>query len=697
MATAPALLLMGLSAALRGAPAPQALQPVVDTSLVDTLQGSSMLRDGVLSPSQTMVVAAHQSSGAVLLRGRLQPAVEVAGKAPLSGQVSRVMVEPGEFVQVNDRVLQLSSGASSRPAPRVERLQTSAERAQVAAAQAQETLQQRMLSAQQRLVAAQQRVDRARKRVEEAQSAIAKLQRGEVPLATPSEEPSEPDVSTREAPQERARPQGQSAAVRAANRDALQDAQNEERSALRSLERASQKAAAAHRALTEAEQDVRTKTQKLLDARATAAQNTPKPTPDDGSAGESSGTAAKAAVSEAENEATAARARAQTARNEAAAADRAVAAARTAARQSAEKARLLRNLQDLPLFADNDDSRPDRSRERSRSRRDGSGRSARRQQAAPTASSVTSVEDAVRLVQSAMDESNAAVADARRIKQEVQRYERQVRRTEEELNETGKGLEAAQQRVLDATIQANLSVVRAPASGVVLWVAPIADEVSSGETIITIGRREVLQARLVDHSGAWKNIKRDDMLSAVVQVADKPVSNGGAASAAASGDATTASGVVAADAVPVMVRVREVIEPARPGEPAVLRVAVFNPRRNGGAGAVRRRFRPGMALLCSVDKPGDRSTISVPNAAVLRDVNSERGVVAVLAPVAPDGSAGSDGAHRIEWRPVTLGESNGVQQEIASGLSSGDRIALQPQALRAFVNAYGPQATVRLG
>jgi hypothetical protein len=550
-------------------------------------------------------------------------------------------------------------------------------------------------------VAAQQRVDRARKRVEEAQSAIAKLQRGEVPLATPSEEPSEPDVSTREAPQERARPQGQSAAVRAANRDALQDAQNEERSALRSLERASQKAAAAHRALTEAEQDVRTKTQKLLDARATAAQNTPKPTPDDGSAGESGGTAAKAAVSEAENEAAAARARAQTARNEAAAADRAVAAARTAARQSAEKARLLRNLQDLPLFADNDDSRPDRSRERSRSRRDGSGRSARRQQAAPTASSVTSVEDAVRLVQSAMDESNAAVADARRIKQEVQRYERQVRRTEEELNETGKGLEAAQQRVLDATIQANLSLVRSPASGVVLWVAPIADEVSSGETIITIGRREVLQARLVDHSGAWKNIKRDDMLSAVVQVADTPASNGAAAVPAngtpAATTATTSTSAVAGDAVPVMVRVREVIEPARPGAPAVLRVAVFNPRRSERNGVVQRRFRAGMALLCSVDKPGDRNTISVPNAAVLRDGAGDRGVVAVLSPLPQDGAAGSEGAHRIEWRPVTLGESNGVQQEIASGLASGDRIALQPQALRAFVNGYGPQATVRVG
>jgi hypothetical protein len=148
-------------------------------------------------------------------------------------------------------------------------------------------------------------------------------------------------------------------------------------------------------------------------------------------------------------------------------------------------------------------------------------------------------------------------------------------------------------------------------------------------------------------------------------------------------------------AVPVTVRIREVIEPAGPNKPAVLRVAVFNPRRRTVDNRVaQRRFRPGMALLCSVDKPGSRRSISIPNAAVLRE-GKDQAVVAVLAP-ATEGSM-NDGAHRIEWRPVTLGESDGVQQEIAGGLRGGERIALQPLALRSFVNSNGAQATVRLG
>jgi multidrug efflux pump subunit AcrA (membrane-fusion protein) len=693
---------MAMSTGLNGMSLPRALTPTQTSEVQET--GSGVLSNGVLPPSQTLLVSAHQSSGTALLRARLQPSVEVIGRAPLAGQISRVMVSAGELVQVNDRILQISSGATTRPPVRAERAQARAEQEQVAAAEAQEALQLRLQRAQTRLVAAQDRVERARSRVEEAQSVIGKLQRGEITLAPP-EEPSPQDAPRETGPAEAALP------PQTPSRDAVVEAQNAVQAAQREADRAAQKATAAHRALTEAEQEVGVKEKAVFEARAAveAAQKRLA----DGSAKESDVAAAKSAVNEAETAAATARSNAQTARTAATAADRVSATARAAARQSGEKVRALRNLQDMPLFADKSpEEKPAASSpRRSASRR----RSARREDTKgkrPRAAGISSIAEAAQMVESATSESRSAAAAARRIKNEVEDYERQVRSTQERLNSTGEGLEAAQQRVLDSTIQANLSVVRAPSSGTVLWIASVADEVGPGEAIITIGRSEVLEARMVDHSGAWKNLKRDDVLSGVVQMHAQPANNiksmddagARAGSGAASSDFGPAGSAqanqvqkddVQSDSVPVTARVREVIKPAGPNQPAVLRVAVFNPRRRAvGANFARRRFRPGMALLCSVDKPGSRRTISVPSAAVLRE-GKDQAMVAVLAPATGD-SVG-DGAHRIEWRPVTLGQSNGVQQEIAAGLQGGERIALQPLALRAFANSNGAEATVRLG
>jgi hypothetical protein len=291
--------------------------------------------------------------------------------------------------------------------------------------------------------------------------------------------------------------------------------------AIRDAERAAQKAAAAHRALTEAEQEVTAKTQAVLEARAGVEAAQKKLA--EGTAKESDVTAAKSALSEAENAATTARSKVQTARTAASAADKASVAARNASRESGEKVRALRALQDMPLFTD----KPQPERRASSSERRRTRRSARRDDERVKRSGpagISSIQEAAQMVESATEESRAAAAAARRIKNEVEDYERQVRSTQERLASTGEGLEAAQQRVLDSTIQANLSVVRAPSSGTVLWIASIANEVQAGEPIITIGRSEVLEARLVDTSGAWKNLKRDDVLSGVVQM-EEPQAN----------------------------------------------------------------------------------------------------------------------------------------------------------------------------
>jgi hypothetical protein len=124
-----------------------------------------------------------------------------------------------------------------------------------------------------------------------------------------------------------------------------------------------------------------------------------------------------------------------------------------------------------------------------------------------------------------------------------------------------------------------------------------------------------------------------------------------------------------------------------------------------------------MKIVCSIDKPGQRSVMSIPGTAVMRDdKNTGKGLVAVLTPLptttnpvpATTNSATtkpvtttvqddqSGRAHRIEWRAVTLGPGNGVQQEIVSGLRPGERIALQPLALHRFAQNRGPNAAVRV-
>ena len=82
-------------------------------------------------------------------------------------------------VDVNDRVLELSTGPTSRPATGAEREQNSAESAQIAAVHQQEDLNKRMDTARAQLNEAQIRVAAARHRLLLARQLVLKVQNGE--------------------------------------------------------------------------------------------------------------------------------------------------------------------------------------------------------------------------------------------------------------------------------------------------------------------------------------------------------------------------------------------------------------------------------------------------------------------------------------------------------------------------------------
>ena len=725
---APALLLLGLCLAVSGAKMPEPLR--FAAALPPAEVRSSILNGGVLPLSQTLLVEAGKGGGSVLWRGRLEREVSVVGKAPLAGQVARVMVNEGQFVNTNDRVLQISSGAVSRPPARMEAAQTQAERAQVAAYNAQENLQLRMNAAREKLAQAQNRVQRAHERIEEAESLIERLKRGETVA----------DPSTQDAPEPRREVRRETSPVNKAA----------ERAAQSVLQRAERQLAAAKQNADAADAESQSRARELLEARGAldaaqkkleAAKAAPAPrktenaeTPEgearpeaeaptntaEISGAQNEVSAARGAVAKAESAASAARKKARDAQSQVAAAQSEVNRARAQLREALQRdvstQDAPRRVEDLPLFADNDEPAPRRAR--------------------ASSTQNLSVAGAVKLVRAATRESAAATAEAERLKAEIEGYERQVRETQQRFEQSAQSLETAQERVMEHTIQTNLSVVRAPASGTVLWVAPLAKDVREGEAILTVGRNDVLTARFQDTSGLWKKLKEGDTLPAVIS-GDAPKSTatpappntsssapqsstqndavmgsppgdavmGSPPRAAASG--ATPQNTLAADepapgtsprllGTPITVKIREI--ETTPDGKAMIEVAVFNPRRVLPDGRRKRRFAPGMQIVCSAGAPGASGSMSVPSAAVMR-AGENAGVVAVLVPRDEPSTqdASTQDEHRVEWRPVVLGKSDGVQQEIKGGLQSGERIALQPATLRAWVNASGPDATLRLG
>jgi multidrug efflux pump subunit AcrA (membrane-fusion protein) len=656
-ASVPSLFLLGLMVYVRphvidpatfALPAPVAGEVAAGPEVTPTKLQQELAR-GIWPVALTYVVQPAAPSGqataksGVVLRGRLEKNVGVRGRAPLTGQVSRVLVKPGQRVAVNDKVLELSAGPTSRGPSAAEFRQNAAESAQVRAVSGQEKLQSKMMAAQERLVEAQSRVAAAQKRVEQARDVVGRLQRGES-VTLPKETRAE-RVRTPERRAENAQPDGErqralrlaKEAQQAADRAQLRltVAENEAKGAEAAVKANERKAQAAHEAMDKA--------QKSFDAETIKASELD---------------AARSAAEDADGEVKTAQAAAQTARKKAVT----FAAAAKTARSASEKSGAVaaKSLEKLQVFAGN--SAPDKTPEPE-------------EREANDDQSLT-VLQAASMVRSAVQESESAAKEARIIKEQVDNYDRQVRQTRAQLDSSNQQLESAQEQVVDQNIQANLSVVRAPANGVVLSVANIAQEVSVGDVIITLGSGAGLTVRWNDTSGIWRRLSAEQRVKLTVQ----PEATATNVSAPSPGAVPVATAAVGVDG-----RVTKITPPEREGGPAVIEVSVANRTQDG-----RMTLSEGMLALFAPDAGGVTRSLVVPTQAILAEV-AGMGEVAVLQ---PDGTGAEQ--HRIEWRRVKLGTVAGTQREIASGLQPGERIALYPSALRALEAQQGSGVSLRL-
>lgn len=706
-------------------------------------QSSSVVaRSGQMLPlSQTLVVTSRKTSGSVLLRGTIQAAGQIVGEAPLGGQVSRVWVRSGQRVEVSDRILEISSGASTRPAPAAERGQNAAEAAQVAAVTRQQQLERRMRDAQAEFREAELRVDAANRKVNQARDLVARLQRGEaVPLSvgaadagstagsSKSASSTTSSSSAREVGSSRHSRRDASPGVRtdaetkasSERKRAMQDALDAQRAA----EQAQSKAKNAFYAASAAENLARLKKTRVESAQADARKTQEKF--DAKLADAATLEAARTALAEAESDATEAAGKATSAREEAGRLQAQAEEAKTQSDKAGQRAaQALQKLQLLanapgPYETQNDAGEP-------------------RATAAPTAAAngsdparnessgkLLSPEAAVALVRAAIRESDAAAKDAARLKNQAESYSRQVKSTKNRLESSSQQLAQAQQNVLDSTIQANLSSVRAPASGVVTSVASVAQEVSRGEAIVTISRSNRLEVVFRDTTGIWRYLRPGMVLPAAVllKTPDRNAQNGNNTSDRARlrvNNAVTLAQYTqfrGTPAVAATIRLRDIKPPKNDSQSTLkggakrvrsveMRAVIARDGTNQLSGA---RLRAGQSVVCSIAKPGTRETLMVPIEAVVAGEDG-RPMIAVLTPLpaattAPpeidsmpvnevssahspqaDGPAITasviDSRYSIEWRPVVVGKGDGIQQEIRSGLASGERIALQAASLRA--------------
>lgn len=678
-ASVPALLLLVLGAAMRDNQLPRPLAGG-DFEATGRRGSDSLIVSGqsaVVPQSQTLVVPTGAGAAPIVWQSRLLAVRGVTGRAPIDGQITRVYVHEGQSVEVGDRVLRIASSRQvmpeepdASPLPLPSHSSRRAERAQVQASQAKNALQVKMESAQQQLVAAQERVVQAKTRIVRTTEIVRKLQAGmtdESSTRLGDDVANTANAETANEDSTDSRPAKDGAAQQAAMQKraaALRETQDVERKASRAESRA---AAAQKRAESQGEA-ARDLAQKARDLRAQRARELRQQQSDEenqpaadeplarssASASASDGTGNEVTkatprptarpvrkVSVSQNTVEAAQSRAQSAASLASSAsDKAqnlatdAARARAAANTSSERASRL--MSQLQLFGD--DSTPSKSVVRHRKNKP-------RVRSAKRPGDLPSIGQAARMVQAATEESAAAQSEARRLKAQVDTYSQQAQETRHDLDVSSSALEASQQtlqrsqqQTLDRTLIANLSVVRAPSSGTVLWVAPVADDVSSGEPIIRMGRRGALQARFVDRSGLWRNLKPDMLLPARISEASdesatlpaplslpKPAdsstrlplaarekSHARDAATSSRGSSGSPNGGIAAT-----VRVQSVTPPEHDGEPAIVRVAVFStPSQKTGATLGQRRLRSGMTVSCLFPR-SIRKSISLPRTAIL--------------------------------------------------------------------------------
>jgi len=685
---------------LRGRAVPPALRPLASFGGA-ILLGSTMLHwmpatrpvpslnGPVVSPlmviSRSQMLTAHLAPLAPrTLRGQFQLTTDVTGRAPVSGEVARQLVDVGAHVEAGDRVLEVSSGATSRSAPPIERRQNQAEREQQDASRGQSALAQQLSIAQTQLGAAQERVAQAQQKVASTRALVKRLLAGEqIPatgdLSSPPPRKRARRKRERMAPTETpaTRDAARDEAVLSDARSALEAARSDQDDAHSALAVAQKKADATKAALERAQSDFKaekTTIDVLQSARSDA---------DDAA---SALQAAQSRASATAKTFTDRQAKEQEAQN--------------AAKGSREAARLSKSQDEAaPTDAPDDTAEP------------------------TTEGRFLTPDHAVALAAAALAESKAATRAADRMRAKVEQYQRAVASTSQQAESASKDLQSAQQQVLDTTPRPVFTSARAPQSGTMTWVSRLAREVSEGQPVFGLSQGRSATLQFDDKSSAWKSLKVGQILQGALLSPASPSPSASASSSpplvgatpmapatlaanASSSDANKAASSLTTmpasspspsapapstqTAPPPNAEVFSVrltrIEPPRGQEAAHIEaVRVEESAAPEEADAVQVEL-PAQATPQNPSDAGAPATPARPVVVPASVILPREGVnyVAVMTPTkaTPSSSPSTSLQTRtISWRPVQIARQTAFDVELRAGMRDGEEVVDQPALL----------------
>jgi len=650
------------------------------TASPDVPVGSQLM---VISRSQ--LLAGHLAPLAPrTLRGQFQLTTDVTGRAPVAGEVARQLVDVGSHVEAGERVLEVSSGATSRPAPPTERRQNRAEQEQMDVSRGQSALAQQLSIAQTQLDAAQERVAQAQQKVASTRALVKRLIAGEQIPATGDSSSPPPRKRTRRkreriAPTEvpATRDAARDEAVLSDAQSALEAARGDQSEAHSALSIAQRKADATKAALERAQSDFKaekTTIDVLQGARSDA---------DD--AASALGTAQSRADG-ADKTFTAKQAKEQE--------------AESAAKRSSEAARRAKpQTEEAPADAPDETAPPENERR------------------------FLTPDRAVALANAALAESKAATRAADQMRAKVEQYQRAVASTSQQADSAAKDLQSVQQQVPDIEIHPVFTSARAPQSGTITWISRLAREVSQGQGVFGISQGRSATLQFDDKSTAWKSLKVGQILQGALlpPASPAPFSSAsssqplaGATPAASASSATNSSSPDAGKATsspstmpasnpfpsatasstptapPPNAQVFSVrltrIEPSQGENPAHIEaIRVEESALPQGDSAVQVEL-PAQSIPRNSSNAGRPATSERPIVVPASVILPREGVnyVAVMTPIktAPSSAPSTSSQTRtVSWRPVQIARQTAFDVELRAGMRDGEEVVDQPALL----------------
>lgn len=679
-AVLPALAFLGLSLLGIGRTPPSPLGVAPGAARIAPNLGSTEPAGWVVAASETVVVRGQANKDATLLRGRLEPSPSTTVLATTGGEVSKIVAKMGAMVSAGRPLIMISTGNTVTRQAAVPtgdlRRRRRAEAAQTAAVRKTQQWNTRVGDTSEKYQEAMQRVAASKERVAAALALVQRLRDGQTVKRS--------DAATKAvSTPSRSTSAKSSAKTKAARAQVARD----NKKAQHRAEVAEEKAKSVARTLSAAESLLKNNRTKLQAAQSelTSAKSSLKSAQanakgDDKSATDSSESSdveralsrvktAGRALSQASEGVSESSTRTANARRDAVAAGQVAKDLRAAVNRSSNQSSS--SLEDLHVFAD-EESTPSLHAVKETSNSD-------------TSDDTITIAQAAKQAREAIAQSQSTIADAERIRKASSGLSRPISQARQQLENANSRLNNVEQQMWSGgattASKPNLQPVYATATGVVLWVADVATNLKPGDPIGGIGRPDRLMVTLLDTSGAWKSLEVDNHILAVVQNQDSKKVD--------STQASTGGGM------PTLARVMLIVPPMEEGKPAKIRVAIHNPPyrdpKTGNAGAGR-MFAPGTPVACSLDSKERGNEIAVPAGAIRHTDQGD--FVAVFKPVVDQTGELPKDLCNIDWRPVEVGQTDGINVRIKTGLKPGDRVSLRPQEIFQWTSSHGPKATL---